>query len=172
MTPTYRDATTEDAAALAAFWRDRFSETFGHTYRPDDLAAFLAASYSPAQQLAELLASGMAHRLSEHGSTLVGACQIGPLALPIDPGRARSMELKRLYLADAAKGAGVAQTLMDWAIEQATAAGASRLYLGVWRHNARAHRFYAKCGFEKVGEYLFPVGNTFDEEDILVRALI
>lgn len=168
---TYRDATADDAAALAAFWRACFCATFEHLYRPDDLAAFLAASYTPAQQYAEILDAAAGHRLALIDGAIVGACQIGKLGLPIDPGPVYSLELKRLYLAADVKGAGVGQTLMDWAIAQAQARGATQLYLGVWRENARAQRFYARNGFEKVGEYQFPVGAHMDDEDILLRRL-
>jgi len=167
----YRDAVVDDCAALAAFWRDCFCTTFAHLYRSDDLAAFLAASYSPAQQYAEILATGAAHRLAWDDAGLVGACQVGAMGLPIDPGPAHVLELKRLYLTERVKGAGVAQTLMNWAVATAQARGAAGLYLGVWRHNDRAQRFYARNGFRKVGAYLFPVGAQMDEEDILLRAV-
>lgn len=168
----FRDATADDAAALASFWRACFCTTFAHLYRPDDLDAFLAASYSPAQQYAEILASDARHRLAMRDGAIVGACQIGKLGLPIDPGPASALELKRLYMDSSVHGRGPAQALMDWAIASAVARGATRLYLGVWRDNHRAHRFYARNGFRKVGEYQFPVGAHLDEEDILLRDLI
>jgi ribosomal protein S18 acetylase RimI-like enzyme len=40
----------------------------------------------------------------------------------------------------------------------------------VWSENFGAQRFYARYGFEKAGEYLFPVGDTHDLEFILRRA--
>ena len=40
----------------------------------------------------------------------------------------------------------------------------------MWSENFGAQRFYARYGFEKAGEYLFPVGNTNDLEFILRRA--
>lgn len=168
---SYRDAGPDDGAALAAFWRACFCSTFEHLYDPADLAAFLAASYRPDRQYAEILASDADHRLAFRGDALVGACQIGKLTLPIDPGAVVAWELKRLYLDADVHGAGVAQVLMDWAVEQARARGASRLYLGVWRHNHRAQRFYARNGFGKVGEYQFPVGAQMDDEDILLKDL-
>jgi ribosomal protein S18 acetylase RimI-like enzyme len=39
----------------------------------------------------------------------------------------------------------------------------------VWSENFGAQRFYARYGFEKAGEYLFPVGDTNDLEFILRR---
>ena len=38
----YRDANEGDAEALAALFSDTFRETFGHLYKPTDLAAFLS----------------------------------------------------------------------------------------------------------------------------------
>jgi RimJ/RimL family protein N-acetyltransferase len=39
----------------------------------------------------------------------------------------------------------------------------------VWSENHGAQRFYAREGFEKVGEYGFKVGRTVDHEFILRR---
>ena len=47
--------------------------------------------------------------------------------------------------------------------------GPRTLWIGVWSENLGAQRFYGRYGFEKVGEYLFPVGNTNDHEFILRR---
>lgn len=168
---TYRDATADDAVALAAFWRDCFCATFANLYRQDDLAAFLEASYTPAQQYAEILDTAAEHRLAFANGALVGACQIGKLGLPIDPGPAHALELKRLYLDADVKGAGVGQALMDWAVARAQSRSATHLYLGVWRENHRAQRFYARNGFVKVGEYQFPVGAHMDDEDIVLKRL-
>jgi ribosomal protein S18 acetylase RimI-like enzyme len=43
------------------------------------------------------------------------------------------------------------------------------IWIGVWSENLGAQRFYARRGFEKVGEYGFPVGKTLDHEFILRR---
>jgi diamine N-acetyltransferase len=170
---TLRDGGPDDAARLADFWRDRYVETFGDLYRPADLAAFLAASYSPAQQLAELLDQSGAHRLAFDASgALIGAASVGPLKLPIDPGPARGFELYRLYIVEAAKGAGVADALMAWALDQAAARATAKMYLGVYSENHRAKRFYARHGFTRVGGYEFIVGAARDAEDILMRPML
>jgi ribosomal protein S18 acetylase RimI-like enzyme len=43
------------------------------------------------------------------------------------------------------------------------------LWIGVWSENLGAQRFYARRGFQKVGEYGFHVGRTIDREFILRR---
>ena len=47
--------------------------------------------------------------------------------------------------------------------------GPCGLWIGVWSGNDGAQRFYARRGFERVGEYRFPVGQTRDLEFILCR---
>jgi len=56
-------------------------------------------------------------------------------------------------------------TALDWLGVQGR-----RLSIGVWSQNQDAQRLYARHGFERVGAYQFPVGNTLDNEFILSRA--
>ena len=50
------------------------------------------------------------------------------------------------------------------------AEGPRDVWIGVWSENHGAQRFYARHGFEKVGEYGFTVGRTVDHEFILRRS--
>lgn len=163
----YRDATAADCDALSALMRETFCETFAHLYRPEDLNAFLAASYTPAQQYAEIIDPDTETRLAAQGGVLVGYAQIGPFKLPHDAGPAHALELYRLYVRGAVQGKGVAATLMDWAMTRMRSRGASTAFLGVWSENFRAQKFYARYGFERVGAYQFPVGEALDDEYIL-----
>ena len=43
------------------------------------------------------------------------------------------------------------------------------LWIGVWSGNEKAQRLYAAYGFEKAGEYEYPVGAWRDHEFILRR---
>ncbi len=167
----YRDATSDDCDALSALMRETFCATFAHLYSAADLSAFLAASYSPAQQYAELIDPETETRLAVRDGALVGYAQIGPFKLPHDAGPAHALELYRLYVRTDVQGAGVAPALMDWALTRMRARGATQAFLGVWCDNVRAQAFYARHGFGKVGEYKFPVGDTLDDEWILRAAL-
>lgn len=167
MDVVYRDAVAGDCDALSDLMRETFLATFGHLYRADDLAAFLAASYTPARQYAELIDPDVDTRMAWRGDTAVGYAQIGPFKLPYDAGTARSLELYRLYVRKDVQGGGVAAALMEWSLGQMRIRGATQAFLGVWCENARAQRFYARYGFEKVGAYQFPVGAQLDDEWIL-----
>lgn len=167
----YRDATPDDCDALAQLMRETFCETFAHLYRAADLDAFLAASYTPAQQYAEIIDPDTETRLAVRDGALVGYAQIGPFKLPFDAGSARALELYRLYVRRDVQGKGVAPTLMDWALTRMRERDASQALLGVWSENFRAQKFYARYGFERVGAYKFPVGESLDDEFILRAAL-
>jgi ribosomal protein S18 acetylase RimI-like enzyme len=161
---TYRDVRPEDAAALADLHRRSFVETFGHLYRPEDLATFL-------EQLTEggfrsELLDGRHHiRFAEEDGSPVAFVKLGPITLPVQPSRP-ALEFRQLYVLKPWQGAGVAQALSEWAIEQARALGAEELYLSVFIDNHRAKAFYRRYGFTYVGPYKFMVGEQADEDEI------
>lgn len=166
---TYRDAEPADATLLSGLSRRSFTETFGHLYRPDDLASFLER-LSPEAWAAELADPGFAVRIAGEAREAAGFAKLGPPSLPFEP-RGPSAELRQLYVLRPWQGAGVAAALMDWAIGRARAQGAADLYLSVFVDNARAKRFYARYGFDRIGTYAFMVGGHEDEDDVMRMAL-
>lgn len=165
----YRDATVADAGALAALFAETFTATFGHLYTADNLAAFLATADRDGWER-ELRDPAYRVRIAEEDGVAIGYVKLGPPKLPFAP-RGPSAELRQLYVRAGHHGAGIAPALMDWAIAAARAGGARDLYLSVFVDNARAKRFYAKLGFERVGSYAFMVGDHADEDDVMRLAL-
>lgn len=170
MTITYRDAGPGDAATLDRIFDTTFCETFGHLYRPEDLGVF-QASFDLADWQAELRDPSFAFRVAEENGEPAGYVKLGPLTkLPIETDRA-AMLLDQLYVLKAHHGAGIARTLMDWALDEALRRGAEELYLTVYVDNHRARRFYDRYGFEAVGRYDFMVGSHADEDVIMRKSL-
>src|SRR5690606_8081816 len=99
----------------------------------------------------------------------VGHAAVGPCGLPHPEASADDGELKRLYLMASHQSAGWGGRLFDAAMGWLERDGPRTLWIGVWSENAGAQRFYARRGFEKVGEYIFPVGRVRDLEYILRR---
>ncbi|HXH15142.1 MAG TPA: GNAT family N-acetyltransferase [Sphingomonas sp.] len=160
-----RDATIDDAAALAKFFSDQYTATFGHLYDPADLAAFLE-NQTRESWAKELPDPDFAVRLAEQDGAIVGYAKFGPPHLPFTPS-AGAAELRQLYIIPLHHGNGIANELIEWVCATARSRRASDLYLSVYVDNHRAHRFYAKLGFEE-GRYAFMVGNQADE-DIVMR---
>lgn len=163
---TYRDATPADAPLMAEIGPRSFTETFGHLYTPENLAAFLV-NHSAANWQGELTDPLFAVRLAYEGDTAIGFAKVGPPSLPFEV-KGPTAELRQLYVLKPWQGAGIAPVLMDWVIAEARRRGAAELYLSVFIDNHRAQKFYARYGFEAVGRYDFMVG-THADEDIIMR---
>lgn len=155
-----------DADAIAAFADSAFTHTFGHIYDPADLAAFLAAWNPPGRVRAQIASED--HDIAlvrDTAGAIVGYIKMGPLDfdLPADQPTVGAVELHQIYVAEAAKGTGVATALMEWGIAWARARAAT-LYLTVFTENDRAQAFYRRYGFYDVGRNAFRVGNHVDED--------
>ena len=165
-----RPAVPADALALAALGERTFRDAFAADNSPEDIAAHVAATYSPAKQASEVTDS--------RRSTLVAATDVGELigfaqllageVPPFVTGPA-PIELLRLYVDRGYHGQGVAQALMATALEVASDRGALTIWLGVWERNPRAIAFYRKWGFEDVGSHDFLLGSDRQADRVMVR---
>ncbi len=169
-----RRATPDDCDILAALgertFRETFVEGFAIAYPADDLALFVAQSYAPEVFAAKLADPAQALWLAFARDQPVGYANAGPCHLPHPEAERRHGELYRLYLSQDQHGLGLGRRLMETALAWLTCNYSGPLWLGVWSGNLKAQAFYARYGFEKVGEYEFPVGATRDHEFILRRS--
>jgi ribosomal protein S18 acetylase RimI-like enzyme len=166
----YRDATPADAALMARLGPRTFTETFGHLYAPENLAAFLTNHHEEGWRK-ELADTSYAVRIAEADGEAIGFAKVGPPSLPASlPFEVTSpaSELKQLYVLKPWQGSGVSHALMAWVLDEARRRGSTEIYLSVFIDNDRARRFYAGYGFEAVGNYAFMVGSHADE-DIIMR---
>ncbi len=168
-----RRATPDDCDILAALGERTFKETFVEgfaiAYPADDLAEFVAQSYAPEVFAAKLADPAQALWLAFVGETPVGYANVGPCRLAHPEAKPHHGELYRLYVSQDQHGRGLGRRLMETALAWLDRDGPGPAWLGVWSGNLKAQAFYARYGFEKVGEYDFPVGATRDHEFILRR---
>jgi ribosomal protein S18 acetylase RimI-like enzyme len=169
VTSAIRRAGPGDAQTLAALGARTFTESFGQLYSNEDLQAFLDESHTPAAYARVLADPAYALWLAEENGEAIGYALAGPSGLPhadVAPGDG---ELKRLYLLASAQGGGVGARLFEQALEWLERHGPRTLWISVWSENYGAQRFYARYGFEHVGEYAFIVGQQRDREFIFRR---
>ncbi|KTE38793.1 MULTISPECIES: GNAT family N-acetyltransferase [unclassified Sphingopyxis] len=159
-------ATDADAEPLSRFAAETFTATFGHIYDPADLALFLSDWNPPDKLRTQIADPDWAIRLVPGADgAILGYIKMGPLDFDLPPGQPTgdAVELHQIYLAEAAKGTGLAARLMDWGIAWARER-ASILYLSVFTDNPRAQAVYRRYGFYDVGRNGFRVGNHVDED--------
>ena len=168
-----RTPTAADAEALGALGRQTFIDTFvdgfGISYPADDLTAFLNASFSPGATAAKLAEAGAAWWVAERDGELLAFANAGPNTLPHPDAKPSHAELRRLYVSKAAQGLGLGTKLLTLSLDWMEAHSDGALWIGVWSGNEKAQKLYAAYGFEKAGEYDYPVGAWNDHEFILRR---
>ncbi|QKG58544.1 GNAT family N-acetyltransferase [Hymenobacter sp. BRD128] len=159
------------ATRLAALGRQTFSETFAASNTPEDMAAYLAETYGPDLQLAQLQDPRCTCLLAEMQGQTVGYALLqeeSRLGLPDDAPASRQLEVKQLYVLEDWIGTGLGGALMRRALEVAAAAQATAVVLGVWEHNTRAQAFYQRFGFHEVGAVAFRLGQDV-QRDLIYR---
>lgn len=170
MSLSLRRATIKDADTVSSLGARTFTETFHHLYPPEDLETFLAAAYGLEKTRKSLAHPEKATWLLEDDGEAVGYALAGPCDLPHDDVKPGDGELKRIYVLKEHQGGGKGSMLLNTALEWLEKDGPRPLWIGVWSENFGAQRLYERMGFEKVGEYFFPVGEVQDLEFILRRA--
>lgn len=169
--PVIRKANSEDARALAQLAESTFVETFGAFNTPEDLSAHVSAEYGESIQAREIADPEIVTLLCDMDGALAGYSQLHwdpppPCVRGIVPG-----EIRRFYVGSAWHGRGVAQTLMQAALNEFMARGNDVVWLGVWEHNPRAQSFYRKYDFMEVGDHTFVVGSDPQRDIIMMRRL-
>ncbi len=169
MSVSFRIAGTDDAPSLSKLGTETFTATFGHLYDASDLALFLV-THGEEQWRQELADPEFAVLIVEDEGQAIGYAKVGPPHLPFEP-RGVAVELRQFYLLEAWQGKGLADTMMQWVIDEAGRRGGDDLYLSVFVDNHRARKFYERWGFVAEGRYAFLVGSHADEDIVMRRPL-
>lgn len=168
---TTRRANPDDAGLLAELGARTFYETFAADNSSEDMAAYLASSFSLAQQTAELADPGSTFLIAEVGGAAAGYAKLHAGEPEEGIEGAEPVELVRLYVLREWLGRGVGQVLMRACVEEAQRAGHKTIWLGVWERNGRAQTFYRKWDFRPVGEHVFQLGSDSQTDILMERAV-
>jgi ribosomal protein S18 acetylase RimI-like enzyme len=164
-----RRATPADAPALTSVAAATFALACPPGTTEANIALFIETSFS--QQAFEGYLTMVSHRLwlAEDGDEPVGYA-MAVHGEPTDPDIQAAVvarptaELSKIYVLESHHGTGVAKSLMDVAITEATESGAASVWLGVNQQNVRANRFYEKQGFVLRGTRFFQVGDSTEAD--------
>jgi GNAT superfamily N-acetyltransferase len=165
---TIRRATAADNELLAEVGARAFADTFAADNTPEDMAAYLAGAFSPAQQSAELADPGSVFLVAEVNGETAGYARLRQGPPPGVPTGQKPIEIVRFYALPAWIGRGVGAALMAACLAEAERRGCDALWLDVWEHNPRARAFYARWGLAEVGTQAFQLGGD-RQTDILMQ---
>lgn len=141
MTIDVREARRDDVPAVIELVSETLREfglAFGVGSPTDEQLRTLPEAYT---------AHGGTFWVATDGDALVGTCGVFPVA----PG---TMELRKMYVRPAARGARLGVRLLDIAVAWARAHGAERLVLDTVEEMTRAIAFYEANGFVRDDVYI------------------
>jgi ribosomal protein S18 acetylase RimI-like enzyme len=168
---TIRRGTIADAGLLSELGARTFSETFAVDNTPEDLATYVATSFSVAQQTAELEDPTSTFLIAEVHGHAAGYAKLHDGEPEKGVEGAKPVELVRLYVSRDWLGRGIGEQLMRACVDEARQAGHETIWLGVWERNARAQAFYRKWDFREVGEHMFQLGSDRQRDILMERPL-
>lgn len=162
--------------SLVHLERQTYTETFGNTYRPEDLNAYLQEKKSPATLQQELEAEGTLYYFCYYEDTPAGFLKLNLHKQPDDEARTLLptpvMELEKIYVLQAFQGFKLGKALIHHAYEVARERAIKTIWLGVWEFNTKARSFYEREGFERFSEHSFLVGSQRDTDWLLKKSLV
>jgi ribosomal protein S18 acetylase RimI-like enzyme len=166
-----RYARATDNTLLAEAGGRLFAEAFGAQNKPEDMAAYLAKSFGPEIQAAELADPASVTLIAESEGAFAGYARMKEErpGCPL-PGQ-RPIELVRIYSERKVIGQGVGSALMQASLEEAARRGYDVIWLGVWEQNPRALRFYERWGFVKAGTQTFKLGEDLQTDSVMYRII-
>ena len=167
-----RPALPADAQELALLGRRLWRETYVELIPASDLEPYLAETFGPSQQVAELTDPTCRTLVLAEGGALLGYAWLRAKAPEVEVPIKNPLEVARFYVDRSLHGRGAAQSLMAAVLAHAVSAGHDGVWLQVWEENPRALRFYAKAGFRDVGETVFLVGSLSYRDRLLVQKLM
>ncbi|MGM9483545.1 GNAT family N-acetyltransferase [Roseateles sp. NT4] len=155
--PQIRFATPEDAAGLAAFGAQAFTDTYRDISEAQEIADYVAEHFQPEVMVAVIQDRDCAVLLAWLDDQLAGYAIVKNEAPPACVTGPAPLKLWRIYLGEGFIGRGLGAALMQAVHAEARRRGARTLWLGVYDRNVRAVAFYERFGFAKVGgqEFLF-----------------
>ena len=145
------------------------------TFRPGDEAAFLrlneawiSTDFVLEEEDRQLLSHPQKHILDPGGAICIAEIDGEPIGccalIVMAPG---DLELAKMTVADKARGMGIGQQLLQFAIEQARKMGGHRIYLESNTKAAAAVRLYERMGFRHLPGPMHP--SKFERANVFME---
>jgi ribosomal protein S18 acetylase RimI-like enzyme len=166
-----RYAAAADNALLAELGARTFQDTFGMDNTPENMKAYLAASFSPEKQASELADPLSVFLIAEIDGLPAGYARLKEGNHGIDKIGLRPVEIVRIYACKEWIGNGVGSNLMQACLKEAERRGCDTIWLSVWERNHRAIAFYRKWGFAEGGTQSFLLGDDLQNDLVMQRAV-
>ena len=154
---------------MTRLMRHTFEDAYGNCTREADLSAHMDANFNLERQQVELEDPRSISLLALANDKPVGYAQMFPGPVPGCVKFERPVQLLRFYLLKRFWGTGAADRLMRSCLSELSRTGFTGVWLSCWEKNRRAHGFYRRWGFRRIGTEPFVVGSDRQMDYIFAR---
>lgn len=167
-----RIADSDDAQFIALLGRLTFIETFGHLFSdPDDLSTYLNQTFSVQKIRASLSKENNIFWLALVDELPEGYAKLKEnSSSPFLSGQ-RICQLQKIYVLKDFLSKKIGRALQDELLEYAKQQDYKKIWLSVLKSNERAIRFYAKNGFDTLGDHTFEIGKEIFDFKAMAKSL-
>ncbi len=135
-----------------------FRDAFEPMNNPEDFQHYIKTAFNETQVRKELNTIGSSFYFLYINDRLAGYFKTNENEAQTDIKDPSAMELERIYVLPEYQGKGHGQFMLEWVKSQALKNRKLYLWLGVWKRNKDAVRFYESCGFRIFGEHPYYIG--------------
>jgi ribosomal protein S18 acetylase RimI-like enzyme len=166
-----RKALSFDADLLVELGKRCFHEAFHDVTAPDDMEAYLTATFQKSKIEAQIRDDRTLIFIAEMDAEPAGYACSYPAVTPECVTDKPAIKLERIYLREKHYGRAVGDALMQTTLKESRSRGYQSIWLSSWELNDRANAFYHKWKFEIVGSQKFTVGSDVQNDFILSRKI-
>lgn len=166
-----RKCTLEDCNNLRDLCVKTFYETFAHLNTKEDMEAYLKNAFNIDKLTKELNDTNSEFYLLYHNENIAGYLKLNEAPSQTDINDKTSLEIERIYVSSEFQGNGLGRYLMEQAIEKAIERNKKYVWLGIWKKNEKAIRFYKNNGFFEIGTHTFLMGEDVQIDYVMRKDL-
>jgi len=133
---------------------------------------YLSNAFSSEQLTKELLNTGTQFFFLKKDDKILGYFKINEHEAQTDFKTKDTLELERIYVVPEFQGNGYGKIILDETIKIAKTKGKTKVWLGVWRRNPNAVRFYERNGFKIIGSHDFIFVNETQVDWVMEKSLV
>jgi GNAT superfamily N-acetyltransferase len=158
--------TQKHRAVLTDIGATTFYDSYRHENTEADMQAYIANTYTIEKLAQNLSNPNIVYFLAYNHWGDVGYIKL-LLNQTYEKLQGTSAEIEKIYVRLAFHGKGIAQQLMQFAIDYCKQLSYNNLYLGVWQENHKALKFYGKVGFKTFDTRTFQLGERLCDDYLL-----
>lgn len=168
---TIKPVTADDVKSLQEISRETFKKTFDPFTAPDDMDRFLKEAYASDKLIKEIENPDSRFFFLIVQGEVAGYLKVNVSQAQTEDLKPNALEVERIYLRSKFQHQGLGLVLIKYAEKLARQENKDYMWLGVYEKNLVAQRFYAKDGFKRISQHVYPVGDDPQVDYLLIKKL-